>query len=85
MLHRDDPAVPVTAFADALHDEVAAGRIGGFGVSNWTRARYRELKQHVGGVDGGLVAFSNHFSLREMVTPTWPGCLAVTKDELPCW
>ena len=25
--------------------------------------------------------YSNHFSLGEMVTPTWPGCLAATKAE----
>jgi hypothetical protein len=29
-----------------------------------------------------LVAFSNHFSLGEMVTPTWPGCLAMTKADM---
>lgn len=76
MLHRDDPVVPVAAFADALSEQVAAGKIGGFGVSNWTPARFLELP------NDGLVGFSNHFSLGEMVTPTWPGCLAVTKPEL---
>jgi aryl-alcohol dehydrogenase-like predicted oxidoreductase len=76
MLHRDDPGVPVAAFADALSEQVAAGKIGGFGVSNWTPARFLELRAD------RLVAFSNHFSLGEMVTPTWPGCLAVTRTEL---
>src|SRR5919204_438274 len=81
MLHRDDPSVPVSAFADALQQEVAAGRIGGFGVSNWALTRFHELVDYSGG-GGGPVAFSNHFSLGEMVTPTWPGCLSSTRDEV---
>lgn len=79
-LHRDDISVPVEAFADALQREVAAGRIGGFGVSNWTIPRFRELAVYV--QDDGLIVFSNHFSLGEMVTPTWPGCLAMTKADM---
>jgi aryl-alcohol dehydrogenase-like predicted oxidoreductase len=83
LLHRDDPALPVAAFAEALLDEVAAGRIAGFGVSNWTVERTRELNRHLERVGSDhLVAFSNHFSLAEMVSPPWPGCLAVTRDEL---
>jgi aryl-alcohol dehydrogenase-like predicted oxidoreductase len=83
ILHRDDPSLPVAAFADALLEQVAAERIGGFGVSNWTVGRLRELRGYVdrGGHDG-LVAFSNHFSLAEMVAAPWPGCLAVSKQEL---
>jgi aryl-alcohol dehydrogenase-like predicted oxidoreductase len=80
ILHRDDPALPVAAFADALLGQVAAGRIGAFGVSNWTVPRLRELRAHVDG--GPLVAFSNHFSLAEMVTAPWAGCLALSRDEL---
>ena len=83
VLHRDDPAFPVTAFAEALLEEVAAGKIGGFGVSNWTVPRLRELQKHLDEIDKeGLVAFSNHFSLAEMVAEPWPGCLAVGKQDL---
>jgi aryl-alcohol dehydrogenase-like predicted oxidoreductase len=83
LLHRDDTALPAAAFADALLAEVAAGRIGAFGVSNWTLERTRELKAYVDRTDpDALVAFSNHFSLAEMVAAPWPGCLAVTRDEL---
>jgi aryl-alcohol dehydrogenase-like predicted oxidoreductase len=83
ILHRDDPSLPVSAFADALLEQVAAEKIGGFGVSNWTVPRLRELQNHLdrAGADG-LVAFSNHFSLAEMVAEPWPGCLAVDKQEL---
>ena len=83
LLHRDDTSVPAEVWADALQAEVDAGRIGAFGVSNWTLARTRELAAAVArsGSDG-LVAFSNHFSLAEMVAEPWPDCLAVSKAEL---
>jgi aryl-alcohol dehydrogenase-like predicted oxidoreductase len=83
LLHRDDPGLPVSEFADALLEQVAAGRIGGFGVSNWTVSRLRELHAHLDGIGArGPMAFSNHFSLAEMVSAPWPDCLAVGKQEL---
>ena len=84
LLHRDNPEVPVQAWVDALDAEVAAGRIGAFGVSNWRLGRTRELAAAAAGRgDHGLVAFSNHFSLAELVAEPWPDCIAVTKAELP--
>jgi aryl-alcohol dehydrogenase-like predicted oxidoreductase len=82
MLHRDDPDQPAEAWAEALSKQVDAGKLGGFGVSNWTVPRFRALAGALGERRGDLVAFSNHFSLGEMVTPTWPGCLGMTKQEL---
>jgi len=80
LLHRDDPGLPVAAWADALLEQVAAGTIAAFGVSNWTVERLRALHREVGGA--ALHAFSNHFSLAELVAPPWPDCLAVTRGEL---
>lgn len=80
LLHRDDPALPVAAWADALLEQVAAGTIAAFGVSNWTVERLRALHGEVGGA--ALHAFSNHFSLAELVAPPWPDCLAMTAPEL---
>jgi aryl-alcohol dehydrogenase-like predicted oxidoreductase len=83
LLHRDDPRFGVDEFADALGEQVAAGRIGGFGVSNWTVSRLRELRTHLDRSGARhLMAFSNHFSLAEMVSAPWPGCLAMTRDDL---
>jgi aryl-alcohol dehydrogenase-like predicted oxidoreductase len=83
ILHRDDPSRPVAAFADPLLEQVAAGKIGGFGVSNWTVPRLRDLRGYLDQIgEDGLVAFSNHFSLAEMVSAPWPGCLAVSKQEV---
>ena len=80
ILHRDDPSLPVAAFADPLLELVAAETIGGFGVSNWTVPRLLELRAYVG--EDRPLAFSNHFSLAEMVFAPWEGCLAVSKQDL---
>jgi aryl-alcohol dehydrogenase-like predicted oxidoreductase len=83
LLHRDDPRFGVDEFADALIEQVDAGRIGGFGVSNWTVSRLRELHTYLDRAgDRHLKAFSNHFSLAEMVSAPWEGCLAVSREEL---
>jgi aryl-alcohol dehydrogenase-like predicted oxidoreductase len=84
ILHRDDTAFPVSAWAEALLAEVDAGRIGDFGVSNWTVERLRELRSHLDAIRSDrLCAFSNHFSLARMVSPPWPGCLALSAEDLP--
>ena len=83
ILHRDDLSYPVSAWAEALLAEVDAGRIGAFGVSNWTVARLRELHAHLDATGADrLRAFSNHFSLADMVSAPWPGCLALSKEDL---
>jgi aryl-alcohol dehydrogenase-like predicted oxidoreductase len=86
LLHRDNTEVPVQAWVDALGAEAEAGRIGAFGVSNWRLGRTRELRRGRGGRgDHGLVAFSNHFSLAELVAEPWPDCIAVTRTSCPSW
>lgn len=82
LLHRDDPAVPVGEFGEALLREVDRGSIRGFGVSNWTLERFQALRAQLGSESRHLVAFSNHFSLAEMVRPAWPGCLAMDKSDI---
>ncbi len=37
-LHRDDPDVPVEAFAEALVEQVESGKLAGFGVSNFQQS-----------------------------------------------
>jgi aryl-alcohol dehydrogenase-like predicted oxidoreductase len=81
-LHRDDPDVPVEAFAEALVAQVERGAIAGFGVSNWTYPRFAELHAALGADAPKLVLFSNHFSLADMITPTWPGCLAMSEHDI---
>jgi predicted dehydrogenase/aryl-alcohol dehydrogenase-like predicted oxidoreductase len=86
-MHRDNLDVPVGEFVDAMDREVNAGRIRGpFGGSNWTRERMDEAiayadrnhKQRPG-------ALSNHFSLAEMLTPIWSGCVTASSDNWKPW
>jgi aryl-alcohol dehydrogenase-like predicted oxidoreductase len=82
MLHRDDPTVPARAWAEALLGQVQRGAIGAFGVSNWTVDRLGELHDALGGDAERLAVFSNHFSLGEMVTPTWPGTVGMSLHDI---
>lgn len=86
-MHRDNPDVPVGEFVDAIDAAVQAGRIRGpVGGSNWTRERldaaiaYAEAAGRV-----KFSAFSNNFSLAEMIDPVWPGCVAASDDAWRAW
>ncbi|MGH3900505.1 MAG: aldo/keto reductase [Pseudonocardiaceae bacterium] len=65
LLHRDDPSIPVAEFVDALDAEVATGRIGAYGASNWGQQRLAEANAYAAEqlASTGMVALSNHFSL----------------------
>lgn len=41
-MHRFDPKVPVADMAGAMGELIAAGKIGGYGVSEWSAAHIRE-------------------------------------------
>ncbi|CAN7498388.1 aldo/keto reductase [Rhizobium rhizogenes] len=86
-MHRDNTAVPVGEFVDAMDAEVKAGRIRGiFGGSNWTRARFDEAIAYA--EKNGKTApsaLSNNFSLAEMLDPIWAGCVAASDDEWKTW
>jgi aryl-alcohol dehydrogenase-like predicted oxidoreductase len=81
-LHRDDLQIPVEAFAEVLLAQVDRDAIRSFGVSNWTFARFEELQSALGVDAANLTIFSNHYSLADMVVPTWPGTLAMSQDEI---
>ena len=81
ILHRDDPAVGVRAWADALIDVLQRGTVAAVGVSNWTVERFLGLRtclQELG--EERMSVFSNHFSLADMAAPPWPDCLAVDAE-----
>ena len=46
VLHRDDPDVPVGPIVDTLNEHYEAGRIRGFGGSNWTHQRLQEANDY---------------------------------------
>ena len=82
VLHRDDPALDVAAWGDALRAELEAGRVATVGVSNWSTSRTRELAAQLG---DRLVLLSNHRSLAALVEAPWAGAVAfdAEADALP--
>jgi len=86
-LHRDNPAVPVGEFVDALDQEVKAGRIRGpFGGSNWTRQRMQEAIDYAKRTGKQApAALSNNFSLAEMLEPIWDGCVSCSDETFRQW
>ncbi|NRP90384.1 1,5-anhydro-D-fructose reductase [Ensifer adhaerens] len=86
-MHRDNTAVPVGEFVDAMDAEAKAGRIRGiFGGSNWTRARFDEAIAYAEkNGKTAPAALSNNFSLAEMLDPIWAGCVAASDDEWKAW
>jgi aryl-alcohol dehydrogenase-like predicted oxidoreductase/predicted dehydrogenase len=86
VMHRDNPAVPVGEFVDAMDVEVRAGRIGIYGGSNWTRERMDAAFAYAENTGKHLPgALSNNFSLAEMVNPVWAGCIASSSDDWKAW
>ncbi|WFU08955.1 aldo/keto reductase [Rhizobium sp. CB3090] len=86
-MHRDNTAIPVGEFVDAMDAEVRAGRIRGiFGGSNWTRARFDEAIAYAEkNGKAAPAALSNNFSLAEMLDPIWAGCIAASDEEWKTW
>jgi predicted dehydrogenase/aryl-alcohol dehydrogenase-like predicted oxidoreductase len=87
LMHRDNPDVPVDEFVDAMDREAQAGKIRGLlGGSNWTRERMDAAlayAERAGKRKPG--ALSNHFSLAEMLTPIWSGCVTASGDDWKPW
>ncbi len=82
IMHRDNPAVPVGEFVDALNQMKAAGKIGIFGGSNWSPARLAEANGYA--AKHGLEPFriqNNNLSLAVMEKPVWVGCITSNTPE----
>lgn len=76
VMHRDNPEVPVGEFVDAVTRLHRAGRIGIWGGSNWSPARFAEAQDYAKA--HGLLApqiLNNNLSLAVMEKPVWPGCV----------
>jgi len=83
IMHRDNPAVPVAEFVDALNALKAAGKIGIFGGSNWSPARIAEANAYAAAK--GLEPFrilNNNLSLAVMEKPVWGGCITSNTPEM---
>jgi len=86
LMHRDNTDVPVGEFVDAMEEQLAAGRVAAYGVSNWTLGRVEEAARYAAGnAKAGLSALSNHFSLAEAYDVPWAGCQHVTDPASRQW
>jgi aryl-alcohol dehydrogenase-like predicted oxidoreductase len=83
VLHRDDPDVPVGPIIDILNEHYEAGRIRGFGGSNWTHQRLQEANDYAEA--HGLVPMtvsSPNYGLAEQVQNPWgPGCVTLAGPQ----
>ena len=82
IMHRDNVAVPVAEFIDALNALKQAGKIGIFGGSNWSPARLAEANAYAAAK--GLEPFrilNNNLSLAVMEKPVWAGCITSNTPE----
>ena len=76
IMHRDNLDVPVGEFVDALNRLHQKGRIGIFGGSNWSVARFQAAAAYA--AKHGLKPLSilnNNLSLAVMEKPVWNGCI----------
>ena len=81
-MHRDNLDVPVGEFVDALNRLHEAGKIGIFGGSNWSVARFKEANDYAAkhGLKG-LSLLNNNLSLAVMEKPIWDGCVTSNNAE----
>jgi aryl-alcohol dehydrogenase-like predicted oxidoreductase len=77
IMHRDNPSIPVGEFVDAMNDLQKAGKIGIYGGSNWSVARFEEARVYAKTHKlNGPSILNNNLSLAVMMRPVWPGCMA---------
>lgn len=83
VLHRDDPELVVGPIVETLNEHFEAGRIRGFGGSNWTYQRMAEANDYAKA--HGLAPFtisSPNYGLAEQVRNPWgPGCVSLSGPE----
>jgi len=86
MMHRDNPEIPVGEFAEVLNENLQAGRMHVFGVSNWSVKRIEAFNDYSANKGlAGITAVSNNLSLARMVEPLWDGCISFSDPESMAW
>ncbi len=82
ILHRDNEETPVGEIVEVLDRNHKAGKIGGYGGSNWTHHRIREANEYAAA--NGLtpfVASSPNLSLAVWKQPPWAGCVSIAGPD----
>ncbi len=82
MFHRDDESHPVGPLVDALDEEIKAGRIKGYGGSNWSVPRIAaaiEYAQENGKFE--MMSSSPNFSLARPNEPFWEDTTITSAED----
>ena len=83
LFHRDHPSVEPGVLIEIMNALKAEGKIGAFGASNWTYARFLQAQEYAD--KHHLIpfsVFSPHYSLaRQQADPYGGGCVSLTGDE----
>jgi len=78
LLHRDVPAAPLEPMVEALRMAHAAGKIGAWGVSNWSVPRIEAISAVARSAGlAPMAASSPHLSVAEWVRLPWPGSVSI--------
>ena len=83
IMHRDNADVPVGEFMDTLNRLHDAGKIGAFGGSNWSVARFDAANEYA--AKNGLApmtVLNNNLSLAVMEKPLWGGCITSNTPKM---
>jgi aryl-alcohol dehydrogenase-like predicted oxidoreductase len=81
LLHRDDPTAPLWPIAETLAAHQRQGKIGAWGISNWSHQRIVAIDALCR--SAGLpppAASSPHFSLVEWTDAPWKGCVSIAGE-----
>ncbi len=83
LLHRDDPATPVSEYIDTLNQMKKAGKIKIFGASNWTHTRIAQANAYAKeqGLEGFSMSSPNFGLARQVHDPWQSGCVTITGEE----
>ncbi|WP_417260743.1 aldo/keto reductase [Celeribacter sp.] len=82
ILHRDNEAVPVGEFVEAMAQLKDKGKVGIWGGSNWSTERFAQAVSYA--KEHGLPApciLNNNLSLAVMTKPVWDGCVTSNMPE----
>lgn len=79
LLHRDNPKAEVGEIVSLMNELCSEGKIGMYGVSNWTHIRIEAANEYAYKHSLLPISLSEpHFSLAEAGRWTWIDCLSVT-------
>lgn len=82
MIHRDNEQVPIGEWVDVLNQELRAGRMRVFGLSNFSIPRLTAFREYA--LKHTLKSFSvvsNQLSLARVLAPLWEGMQLVSSSD----